>query len=60
MKGPKKCVYLMLPLQSHERLSALAQENSRSLPAYIRQILQCYLHRLDADPHDPDNWWIVR
>lgn len=60
MKGPKKTVYLMLPLPYHQRLSALAQGCDRTLPAYIRQVLQRYLRYLDAHPNNSDPHWVIR
>ena len=59
MKEPKKTVYLQLPLPLYERLSQLAQENVRTLPGYIRQVLRLYVKRLEEGQNEED-WWYFR
>ena len=43
IKGPKKTVSITLPMEEYEKLSALAEESSRRLPAYVRQVLRAHL-----------------
>ena len=43
---PKKIVALRLPMELYEEISALAQENTRSVPNQIRQIVREYLRSL--------------
>ena len=47
LSGPKKTVAVQMPMPLYERLKELAQEDYRTLPAEIRQILKGYLDYLD-------------
>lgn len=59
MKEPKKTVYLQLPLPLYAQLSQLAQENVRTLPGYIRQVLRLYVKHLEEGQNEED-WWYFR
>ena len=43
IKGPKKTVSVILPLDLYEWLAVLAEDTGRSVPGYIRQVLKSYL-----------------
>lgn len=43
IKGPKKTVHVLMPVELYEQLRALAEATGRSLPAYIRYILKLHL-----------------
>lgn len=60
IRGPKKSVSVLLPLELYETLRTLSQESSRTIPAYIRQILKRYVRHLDECPGGPDDWWVIR
>ena len=42
-EGPKKTVSILLPLDLYEELIELAEDNSRPVSAYIRQVLKAHL-----------------
>ncbi len=42
--GPKKTISILVPMDLYEELDALAQDTSRSLSAYLRQVLKAHLH----------------
>ena len=42
-EGPKKTVSVLLPLDLYEELNELAGDDSRSMSAYIRQVLKAHL-----------------
>lgn len=44
--GPKKTISVLLPLDLYEELNELAGDASRSVSAYIRQILKAHLEYL--------------
>lgn len=39
IKGPKKTVSILMPLELYEALKSLAEESCRSIPSYIRIVL---------------------
>ena len=47
---PKKSVAVVLPLDRYQALARLAEQNSYSLPAYIRQGLRNHIHSLEGEP----------
>ena len=50
--GPKKTISIVIPLDLYEELDALAQDASRSLSAYLRQVLKAHLHYIQrVSPH---------
>ena len=60
LKGPKKTVVLGLPEECYHKIKALAEDNYRTVPSYIRMIVYNYLRRLDHHDTKQDDWWIVR
>ena len=38
-KGPRKTVGVVMPLELYETLNRLAEEDTRSVPSYIRLVL---------------------
>ena len=60
IRGPKKSVTVLLPIELYERLMALSFQSCRTMPAYIRQILKRYVNHLDELPDDSDDGWVVR
>ena len=55
--GPRKQLSLLLPLELHDRLKAMAEENGRSLSGYVRQILKRYVRHVEAEGEK--GWWTV-
>ena len=55
--GPQKQLSLLLPLELHDRLKAMAEENGRSLSGYVRQILKRYVRHVEAEGEK--GWWTV-
>ena len=45
-EGPKKTVSILLPEELYQELSVLAEKSSRSMSAYIRQVLNAHLQYL--------------
>ncbi len=46
ISGPKKTVSIVMSAQLYEKLNELAEESSRSMSAYIRQVLKAHLEYL--------------
>lgn len=46
IKGQKKTISIVIPVELYERLNALAEESSRPLSAYIRQVVRAHLEYL--------------
>ena len=44
ISGPKKTISIVVPLDLYVELDALATDASRSLSAYLRQVLKAHLH----------------
>ena len=60
IRGPKKSVGMVMPLEMYERIKAQAAEKDRSVPSYIRQVLRCYLWHVENAPEAlTDRWKIV-
>ena len=57
ISGPQKQLSLLLPLELHDRLKAMAEENGRSLSGYVRQILKRYVRHVEAEGEK--GWWTV-
>lgn len=56
IKGPKKTVGIVLPLELYERLAVLAEDTARTVPGYIRQVLKSYLWHLENRPETMGDW----
>ena len=39
-----------MPLDLYKQLKKQAEQTSRSVPAYIRQVLKCYLWHVENEP----------
>lgn len=46
-KGPRKTVSVILPLELYDTLAALAEEDNRSVPNYIRRVLREHVEAKD-------------
>lgn len=46
IKGPKKAISILVPEELYKELSKLAEESSRSMSSYIRQVLKAHLQYL--------------
>ena len=56
ISGPKKTISIVVPMDLYEELDALAQDASRSLSAYLRQVLKAhlyYIQRVSPHPEHP-------
>ena len=51
IKGPKKMVGVLMSLELYDTIKALAEEEGRSIPGYIRLVLQ--QHVKEAAPVQP-------
>lgn len=47
MPGPKKTISVLVPEELYQELTQLAEGSSRSLSAYIRQVLKGHIQYLD-------------
>lgn len=45
-EGPKKTICVVVPEELYKELSKLAEESSRSMSSYIRQVLKAHLQYL--------------
>lgn len=59
IKGPKKTVSVLMPLELYERLTEQAEQTCRSVPAYIRQVLKCYLWHAENEPEVLAEEWKI-
>ena len=60
IRGPKKAISVVLPLELYERLHGMAQENEWKLAPYIRQILRRYLRYVEEHQENQKDKWIVK
>ena len=58
-KGPKKTVSVAMPLELYERVKVQAEGTCRSVPAYIRQVLKCYLWYVENEPEELAEKWKI-
>lgn len=59
IKGPKKTVSVILPMDLYLEIQNLAHDTCRSVPSYIRQVLKHYLRYCAEHKDNPDDRWIV-
>lgn len=59
ISGPKKTVSVLMSLELHERLKKQAEQTSRSVSAYIRQVLKCYLWHMENEPEALVEHWKI-
>ena len=59
IKGPKKTVSIAMPMDLYLEIQKLAQETSRTTPAYIRQVLKRYLQHYAEHKDDPKDEWSI-
>lgn len=45
-EGPKKTICVVVPEELYQELNGLAEKSSRSMSAYIRQVLNAHLQYL--------------
>ena len=43
IRGPKKTISIVIPVELYEELNALAGDTSRSMSAYLRQVIKAHL-----------------
>lgn len=60
IKGPKKTVGVVLPLELYEWLALLAGDTGRTVPGYIRQVLKGYLWHLENCPETLKDWPVAK
>ncbi len=58
MKGEKKAVSVVMPLELYQKLRARALAGNRTLPGYIRLILTRYLTYLEQH-EEKDEWLLI-
>lgn len=46
-QGPKKAISILVPEALYKEVSELAGKSSRSMSAYIRQVLKAHLQYMD-------------
>ncbi|MBQ3135455.1 MAG: hypothetical protein IJB75_06560 [Oscillospiraceae bacterium] len=54
MRGAKKTVSLILPQETYDKLKRLANEDYRSVPSYLRVMINNNLRRLESAPKEND------
>lgn len=50
--GIKKLVHLALPEATHARLKELAEATGRTIPGYLRWLVNCHFRELDQSGKD--------
>lgn len=55
----KKTVHVSMTPELYAHLKVQAEITYRSVPAYIRQVLKCYLWHLENCPEALTGWWTV-
>lgn len=60
IRGPKKTVAVLMPLELYRQLKVLADDTGWTLPAYIRQVLKSYLWHLENRPETMGEWRTLR
>ncbi len=60
MRGPKKTVSLLVPQDTYDKVKRLAEANRRTVSSYLRVMIYNYLRRLEDEPPEKDDWWLVR
>lgn len=60
MKGPKKSVGVQMPLELYERIKAQAEDRYRTVPGYIRQVMERYLWYVEHEPEALTGRWEIR
>jgi len=60
IRGPKKSVAVLMPMELYERLKELAEERDKTVPGYIRQVLKRYLWHMENAPETLSGEWEIR
>ena len=60
IRGPKKSVSVLMPLNLYERVKEQAKIKDRSIPGYIRQVLKRYLWYVENEPEALTGEWEIR
>lgn len=60
IRGPKKSVNVLLPLELYDRLKLSAEESQRPMSAHVRHILRRYVRYADEHKDDSEDKWAVR
>lgn len=53
--GPKKAVFVLLPMKLYEQIKTLSEESQRTTSAYIRQIIRIYLRYYAEHAQEAEN-----
>jgi predicted DNA-binding protein len=59
IRGPKKSVGVLMPLEMYECVKVQAREKGKSIPGYIRQVLRCYLWHVENAPEALTGKWKI-
>lgn len=59
IRGPKKSVGVLMPLELYEDLKKIAEETGRTVPGYIRQILKRYMWHVEHEPEALAGQWKI-
>ena len=60
IKGPKKYVGVVMPLELYEQIKPQAEARGRSVPGYIRQVLKRYLWHMEHAPETLAGEWEIK
>jgi len=59
IRGPKKSVAVLMPIELYERMKELAEKTGRTVPGYVRQVLKRYLWHMDNAPETLTGEWKI-
>ena len=59
IKGPKKVVSVLMPMDLYEQVKEQAEQGSRTVPRYVRQVLKRYLWHVENAPEALTNKWKI-
>ena len=59
VRGPKKSVTTILPMDVYRKLKLVADESGWPLSRYLRQMVKRYLRHLEQHEGDPEDWWRI-
>ena len=59
IKGPKKTVSVLMPMDLYEQVREQAEQGRRTVPGYVRQVLKRYLWHVENAPEVLTNKWKI-
>ncbi len=60
IRGPKKTVGVVMPMKLYDQVKIQSKKTDRTIPAYIRQVLRCYLWHVENTPEALVDEWDIK